>query len=219
LEFYKKGVLLEDVNSIYHLANMYLKGLGTVKDKQKAIELLKLGVEKRSVVCLSLLGETYYQDGEYAEAVKLLSPAAEAGEPRALYLMGVAHGTEIPDQTTFTYDLNKANEYYQKAALAGSHEAMVFFFFFFFFPSILIFFFFFFFFPSIIIYSLFFFFSSVFHNSIKVESQEPMMMKMLTLGILPFLFFFKKFFFPSRKKNILINFKKKVNESCQSRKW
>ena len=69
-----------------------------------------------AVVAGTLEGVSAFRRGHYAEAVKELGPAADAGDAEALFVLGQMHsaGKGVPR------DQAKATEYFAKAAERGS---------------------------------------------------------------------------------------------------
>ena len=80
-----------------------------------------VGGDKRALMLDSFQsGQEAYAQGDYSQAIKLLTPAAEAGNPNAQFYLGMIYdfGRGVPDNH------EKANEWYQQAAVQGQDDAM-----------------------------------------------------------------------------------------------
>jgi len=187
MEFYKKGVLLEDGGSMHHLAQMYLKGeflsvfgfsrswlnfpcccqASTPARMLRRVSFSSSNPPTRatSSACLRKklflphvdsglflshffhpsscsLGEILYKGvivaHDIPNAMQLLSKAAERGDSKAVYLIGISflsnqspkeEGATVNEGETNIYglpfDVQRGSQTIEKAAQAGSSEASV----------------------------------------------------------------------------------------------
>jgi TPR repeat protein len=107
------------------VGDFYLRGVGTGPSRDDAVKWFRLAIEQGSVgaelsLGLMLLG-TDNADGEFAEATKLLTHAAAAGNAEAQYALGVVYGTGLGTKP----NRKKAREFYQKAANQGHASALL----------------------------------------------------------------------------------------------
>ncbi|AJC49140.1 sel1 repeat family protein [Allofrancisella guangzhouensis] len=77
--------------------------------------------EAGDVYAIYYLGEYYYEDKEYTEALKYFYKAADAGYGKAYYKLATLYYNE--EQDGVSYDKEKAIKYYKKAAELGVRNA------------------------------------------------------------------------------------------------
>lgn len=96
-----------DADAQFNLGQAYKLGRGVPADLRKAEELFGLAAQKGHLQASDMYGLLLFQRGERAKALPYVRAAAERGEPRAQYLLGVAHfnGDNIPKDWVRAYAL------------------------------------------------------------------------------------------------------------------
>lgn len=80
-----------DADAQFNLGQAYKLGRGVPADLRKAEELFGLAAQKGHLQASDMYGLLLFQRGERAKALPYVRAAADRGEPRAQYLLGVAH--------------------------------------------------------------------------------------------------------------------------------
>jgi cell division septation protein DedD len=113
-----------DADAQFNLGQAYKLGRGVPADLRKAEELFGLAAQKGHMRASDMYGLLLFQRGERARALPYVRAAADRGEPRAQYLLGVAHfnGDAVPKDWVRAYALTslaqQAGVEQAKAALA-----------------------------------------------------------------------------------------------------
>lgn len=80
-----------DADALFNLAQAYRLGRGVPADINRARELYAEAAQKGHVKAADNYGLLLFQQGEQASAMPLIKDAAERGDPRAQYILGLAH--------------------------------------------------------------------------------------------------------------------------------
>ncbi|MEP1421591.1 MAG: SPOR domain-containing protein [Erythrobacter sp.] len=80
-----------DADALFNLAQAYRLGRGVPADINRARELYAEAAQKGHVKAADNYGLLLFQQGEQANAMPLIKDAAERGDPRAQYVLGLAH--------------------------------------------------------------------------------------------------------------------------------
>jgi len=80
-----------DADAIFNLAQAYRLGRGVTADISRARELYAEAAQKGHVKAADNYGLLLFQQGEQDTAMPLIKDAAERGDPRAQYVLGLAH--------------------------------------------------------------------------------------------------------------------------------
>ena len=80
-----------DPDALFNLAQAYRLGRGVAADIARARELYAEAAQKGHVKAADNYGLLLFQQGEQANAMPLIQAAAERGDPRAQYVLGLAH--------------------------------------------------------------------------------------------------------------------------------
>jgi TPR repeat protein len=80
-----------DADAQFNLGQAYKLGRGVPADLRKAEVLFGLAAQKGHLQASDMYGLLLFQRGERAKALPYVRAAADRGEPRAQYLLGVAH--------------------------------------------------------------------------------------------------------------------------------
>ena len=75
---------------MFNMAQAYRLGRGVPQNTQTAIDYYRRAVDKGHVGAMTNLGIALYQDGRKTEALNQLRQAADRGDLRASYVLGVA---------------------------------------------------------------------------------------------------------------------------------
>lgn len=104
-----------DPDAAFNLGQAYRLGKGVPLDLAQAQSWLDRAARKGHVDAQTTLGLLLFQNGNRVAAMRFLNAAAEAGEPRALLLVGTAlyNGDGVPE------DQVKAYAYVSRAAAQG----------------------------------------------------------------------------------------------------
>lgn len=79
-----------DPEAMFNMAQAYRLGRGVPQNTQTAIDYYRRAVDKGHVGAMTNLGIALYQDGRKTEALNQLRQAADRGDLRASYVLGVA---------------------------------------------------------------------------------------------------------------------------------
>ncbi len=80
-----------DADALFNLAQAYRLGRGVAADISRARELYAEAAQKGHVKAADNYGLLLFQQGEQSDAMPLIRAASERGDPRAQYIMGLAH--------------------------------------------------------------------------------------------------------------------------------
>lgn len=80
-----------DPDALFNLGQAYRLGRGVEIDNARARKLYEDAARRGHVKAADNLGLMLFQDGEQDKAMPLIRAAAERGEPRAQYVLGLAH--------------------------------------------------------------------------------------------------------------------------------
>ncbi|MEL7188876.1 MAG: SPOR domain-containing protein [Pseudomonadota bacterium] len=80
-----------DTDALFNLAQAYRLGRGVPSDISKARDLYLEAALKGHIKAADNYGLLLFQQGEQAKAIPLIEAAAGRGDPRAQYIMGLAH--------------------------------------------------------------------------------------------------------------------------------
>ncbi|MGN6356461.1 MAG: SPOR domain-containing protein [Novosphingobium sp.] len=96
-----------DADAQFNLGQAYRLGRGVKADLRKAEELFGKAAAKGHLQAADTYGLLLFQRGERAQAMPYIRAAADRGEPRAQYLLGVAHfnGDNVPRDWVRAYAL------------------------------------------------------------------------------------------------------------------
>jgi cell division septation protein DedD len=94
-------------DALFNLGQAYKLGRGVKADLAKAEGLFGRAAAKGHLQAADLYGLLLFQRGERARAIPYVTAAAERGDPRAQYLLGVAHfnGDAVPKDWVRAYAL------------------------------------------------------------------------------------------------------------------
>jgi len=80
-----------DADATFNLAQAYRLGRGVPLDPQRAEQLYARAAQAGHVQAADTYGLLLFQSGRHAEALPYVQNAARRGDPRAQYLLGIAH--------------------------------------------------------------------------------------------------------------------------------
>ncbi|MGB3469994.1 MAG: SPOR domain-containing protein [Erythrobacter sp.] len=80
-----------DADALFNLAQAYRLGRGVTADIDRARELYAEAAQRGHVKAADNYGLLLFQQGEQQIAMPLIRAAADRGDPRALYVLGLAH--------------------------------------------------------------------------------------------------------------------------------
>jgi TPR repeat protein len=80
-----------DADALFNLAQAYRLGRGVEADIDRARELYAEAADKGHIKAADNYGLLLFQQGEHASAMPLIDAAAGRGDPRAQYVLGLAH--------------------------------------------------------------------------------------------------------------------------------
>ena len=80
-----------DADALFNLAQAYRLGRGVTADITRARELYAKAAQKGHVKAADNYGLLLFQQGEQQSAMPLIRAAAERGDPRAQYVLGLTH--------------------------------------------------------------------------------------------------------------------------------
>lgn len=96
-----------DADALFNLAQAYKLGKGVPQDLQKAEDLFGRAAAMGHIQAADYYGLLLFQRGEKARALPYIRAAADRGDPRAQYLLGIAHfnGDMVPKDWPRAYAL------------------------------------------------------------------------------------------------------------------
>ena len=96
-----------DADAQFNLGNAYRTGMGVPQDRVRAEELFARAAAQGHLQASDIYGLILFDKGERSKALPLVRAAAERGEPRAQYLVGIAHfnGDLLPKDWPRAYAL------------------------------------------------------------------------------------------------------------------
>lgn len=80
-----------DPDAQFNMGQAYKLGKGVPQDVKRAEAWYRKAAENGHIKAADTLGLLLFQDGRKAEAIPFLQASAERGDPRAQYIMGIAH--------------------------------------------------------------------------------------------------------------------------------
>ena len=80
-----------DADAQFNMGQAFKLGKGVSQDMKRAEAWFRKAAEQGHIKAADTLGLLLFQDGRKAEAVPLLQASVERGDPRAQYIMGIAH--------------------------------------------------------------------------------------------------------------------------------
>lgn len=80
-----------DPDALFNLAQAYRLGRGVAPDSARARELYEAAARRGHLRAADTYGLLLFQEGEQEKAMPLIRSAAERGDPRAQYVLGLAH--------------------------------------------------------------------------------------------------------------------------------
>jgi len=80
-----------DADALFNLAQAYRLGRGVPADNAKARQLYEDAARRGHVKAADNFGLMLFQEGEQEKAMPLIRAAAERGDPRAQYVLGLSH--------------------------------------------------------------------------------------------------------------------------------
>lgn len=105
VELWQGPAARNDPEALFHLGQAHALGRGVAADMDQAIELWRRAAARGHVPATASLGIALWQRGRRAEALGHLRTAADRGEARAAYVLGVAHfaGDGVPRNPALGY--------------------------------------------------------------------------------------------------------------------
>lgn len=96
-----------DADAQFNLAQAYRLGRGVTADKARAEDLYRKAAAQGHIEAADTYGLLLFQDGRREMALPYVTKAAERGDPRAQYLLGIAHfnGDLVPTDWVRAYAL------------------------------------------------------------------------------------------------------------------
>lgn len=80
-----------DADALFNLAQAYRLGRGVTADNARARQLYEEAAKRGHVKAADNFGLMLFQEGEQEKAMPLIRAAAERGDPRAQYVLGLSH--------------------------------------------------------------------------------------------------------------------------------
>lgn len=80
-----------DADAQFNMGQAFKLGKGVPQDAKRAEAWYRKAAEQGHIKAADTLGLLLFQDGRKAEAVPFLQASVERGDPRAQYIMGIAH--------------------------------------------------------------------------------------------------------------------------------
>ncbi|MFN3370479.1 MAG: SPOR domain-containing protein [Sphingomonadaceae bacterium] len=105
VELWQGPAARNDPDALFHLGQAHALGRGVPPDMDQAIELWRRAAARGHVPATASLGIALWQRGRRAEALGHLRTAADRGDVRAAYVLGVAHfsGDGVPRNPALGY--------------------------------------------------------------------------------------------------------------------
>ncbi len=105
VELWQGPAARNDPDALFHLGQAHALGRGVAADMDQAIELWRRAATRGHVAATASLGIALWQRGRRAEALGHLRTAADRGDVRAAYVLGVAHfsGDGVPRNPALGY--------------------------------------------------------------------------------------------------------------------
>lgn len=96
-----------DADAQFNLGNAYRLGMGVPQDRVKAESLIASSAAQGNLQAADLYGLILFDKGERQRALPYVRAAADRGDPRAQYLIGIAHfnGDLVPKDWVRAYAL------------------------------------------------------------------------------------------------------------------
>ena len=96
-----------DADAQFNLGQAYKLGKGVPADLKRAEELYRQAADQGHLQAADMYGLLLFQSGRREQAMAWLVPSAERGEPRAQYVLGIAHfnGDLVPKDPVRAYAL------------------------------------------------------------------------------------------------------------------
>ena len=88
---WEKPAAAGDADAQFNLAQAYKLGKGVPADLARAEELYRKAALQGHLPAADLYGLMLFQSGRREAAMAWIAPSAERGEPRAQYVLGIAH--------------------------------------------------------------------------------------------------------------------------------
>jgi TPR repeat protein len=119
IRWWEPAAAAGDADAQFNLAQAYKLGQGVPADLKKAEALYFEAARQGHVQAADIYGLLLFQSGRREEAMAWIVPSAERGEPRAEYVLGIAHfnGDLVPEDAVRAYALMT------RAAAAGLEQA------------------------------------------------------------------------------------------------
>jgi cell division septation protein DedD len=94
-----------DAAALFHMGQAYRLGRGVEADTGQAIDLYRRAAQRGHLEATTNLGITLWQEGRRSEALQHLRAAADRGDPRAAFVLGVAifTGDGVPRNAALGY--------------------------------------------------------------------------------------------------------------------
>jgi cell division protein FtsN len=108
-----------DADAQFNIGQAYKLGKGAPQDLKRAEAWYRKAAEQGHIKASDTLGLLLFQDNRKAEAAPFLQASAERGEPRAMYILGIAHfnGDTVGKDWVRAYALTS------RAAASGLEQA------------------------------------------------------------------------------------------------
>lgn len=91
IELWSDPAVANDPDALFNLGQAYRLGRGVLRDQEQALELYRRAAEAGHIRAADTYGLMLFQAGRRDEAMAFIKPAAGRGDPRAQYLLGIAH--------------------------------------------------------------------------------------------------------------------------------
>ena len=104
---WEKPAAAGDADAQFNLGQAYKLGKGVPADLKRAEELYRQAADQGHLQAADMYGLLLFQSGRREQAMAWLVPSAERGEPRAQYVLGIAHfnGDLVPKDPVRAYAL------------------------------------------------------------------------------------------------------------------
>lgn len=111
-----------DLNAMLDIANSYFKGANTIIDRDKAFCWYKkaFDMDFQSIKAINGLADCYRENKDYQHSIELYKKAAEKNDPYGITMIGHSYFDGVVNEK----NIDKAVEYYEKAARLNSLEAI-----------------------------------------------------------------------------------------------